>query len=193
MSATTHPSQYRVEAETQESIVTRPGVRKVLAIARVVIGFTFLWAFVDKLFGLGFATPSSRAWINGGTPAQGFIKSIEGPFKDVFQVFANPFGDWLFMIGLLGIGVAMIAGAGLRIAAVAGTLLMLFMFLAEWPTATSLVDGKVVSGSTNPLVDSHWHEALLLIISAVTLAGDTWGLGTWWGNLDFVRKHRWLR
>jgi len=193
MSATTHPSQYRVEAETQESIVTRPGVRKVLAIARVVIGFTFLWAFVDKLFGLGFATPSSRAWINGGTPAQGFIKSIEGPFKDVFQVFANPFGDWLFMIGLLGIGVAMIAGAGLRIAAVAGTLLMLFMFLAEWPTATSLVDGKVVSGSTNPLVDSHWHEALLLIISAVTLAGDTWGLGTWWGNLDFVREHRWLR
>jgi thiosulfate dehydrogenase [quinone] large subunit len=55
------------------------------------------------------------------------------------------------------------------------------------------VDGKVVSGSTNPLVDSHWHEALLLIISAVTLAGDTWGLGKWWGNLDFVRKHRWLR
>ena len=193
MSATTHPSQYRVEAETQESIVTRPGVRKVLAIARVVIGFTFLWAFLDKLFGLGFATPSSRAWINGGTPAQGFIKGIDGPFHDVFQVFANPFGDWLFMIGLLGIGVAMIAGAGLRIAAVAGTLLMLFMFLAEWPTATSLVDGKVVSGSTNPIVDSHWHEALLLIISAVTLAGDTWGLGKWWGNLDVVKKHRALR
>ena len=193
MSATTHPSQNRVEAETQESIVTRPGVRKVLAVARVVIGFTFLWAFVDKLFGLGFATPSSRAWINSGTPAQGFIKSIEGPFKDVFQVFTNPVGDWLFMIGLLGIGVAMIAGAGLRIAAVAGTLLMLFMFMAEWPTATSVVDGKVVSGSTNPIVDSHWHEALLLIIAAVTLAGDTWGLGKWWGNLGFVKKHRWLR
>ena len=193
MSATTHPSQYRVEAETQESIVTRPGVRKVLAVARVVIGFTFLWAFLDKLFGLGFATPSSRAWINGGTPAQGFIKGIDGPFHDVFQVFANPVGDWLFMAGLLGIGVAMIAGAGLRIAAVAGTLLMLFMFMAEWPAATTLVDGKVVSGSTNPIVDSHWHEALLLIISAVTLAGDTWGLGKWWGNLSVVKNHRWLR
>jgi thiosulfate dehydrogenase [quinone] large subunit len=193
MSATTHPSEYRVEAETQESIVTRPGVRRVLAVARIVIGFTFLWAFVDKLFGLGFATPSSRAWINGGTPAQGFIKGIEGPFHDVFQFFANPFGDWLFMIGLLGIGVAMITGAGLRIAAVAGTLLMAFMFMAEWPAATTVVDGKVVSGSTNPIVDSHWHEALLLIISAVTLAGDTWGLGKWWGNLEFVKRHRWLR
>ena len=193
MSATTHPPQYRVEAETQESIVTRPGVRKVLAVARVAIGFTFLWAFIDKLFGLGFATPAARAWINGGTPAQGFIKNIEGPFHDLFQVFANPFGDWLFMIGLLGIGIAMITGAGLRIAAVAGTLLMIFMFMAEWPAATSIVDGKVVAGSTNPIVDSHWHEALLLIISAVTLAGDTWGVGKWWGNLGFVKKHRWLR
>jgi thiosulfate dehydrogenase [quinone] large subunit len=193
MSATTHPSEYRVEAETQESVVSSPGARKVLAVARIVIGFTFLWAFLDKLFGLGFATPSARAWINGGTPAQGFIKGIDGPFHDVFQIVANPVGDWLFMAGLLGIGVAMIAGAGLRIAAVAGTLLMLFMFMAEWPAATTIVDGKVVSGSTNPIVDSHWHEALLLIISAVTLAGDTWGLGKWWGNLGFVKRHRWLR
>ena len=193
MSTTTRHPGNRVEAETQESIVTRPAVRKVLAVARIVIGFTFLWAFLDKLFGLGFATPSARAWINGGTPAQGFIKGIDGPFHDVFQIVANPVGDWLFMAGLLGIGVAMIAGAGLRIAAVAGTLLMLFMFMAEWPAATTLVDGKVVSGSTNPIVDSHWHEALLLIISAVTLAGDTWGLGKWWGNLSFVKNHRSLR
>ncbi len=191
--STTYSSEHRVEAETQESIVTRPLARKVLAVARVVIGFTFLWAFVDKLFGFGFATPSSRAWINGGTPAQGFIKGIEGPFHDVFQIFANPVGDWLFMAGLLGIGVAMITGAGLRIAAAAGTMLMLFMFVAEWPAATTVVDGKVVSGSTNPIVDSHWHEALLLIISAVTLAGDTWGIGKWWGNLDIVKKHRSLR
>jgi thiosulfate dehydrogenase [quinone] large subunit len=193
MSTIAHSSEHRVQGETQESIVTRSGARKVLAVSRVVIGFTFLWAFLDKLFGFGFATPSSRAWINGGTPAQGFIKNIEGSFHDAFQIFANPFGDWLFMAGLLGIGVAMIAGAGLRIAAVAGTLLMLFMFLAEWPTATTLVDGKVVSGSTNPIVDSHWHEALMLIISAVTLAGDTWGVGKWWGNLGFVKRHGFLR
>jgi len=193
MSTTAHLSPNRLEAESQESIVTRPLARRVLAVARVAIGFTFLWAFVDKLFGFGFATPSSRSWINGGTPAQGFIKGIDGPFHDVFQIVANPVGDWLFMAGLLGIGVAMITGAGLRIAAATGTALMLFMFLAEWPAATTVVDGKVVSGSTNPIVDSHWHEALLLIISAVTLAGDTWGIGKWWGSLDLVKKNRWLR
>jgi thiosulfate dehydrogenase [quinone] large subunit len=194
MSTTVHTtSHHRAEVETQESIVTRPLVRGVLAVARIVIGFTFVWAFVDKLFGLGFATPSARAWIHGGTPAQGFIKGIDGPFKDVFQIFANPVGDVLFMAGLLGIGVAMIAGAGLRIAAVAGTLLMMFMFMAEWPAATALVDGKVVSGSSNPIVDSHWHEALLLIIAAVTLSGDTWGLGKWWSGRSVVAEHRWLR
>jgi len=180
------------EIERLEPVHTR-GLQRTMGALRMLLGFTFLWAFLDKLFGFGFATPSSRAWINGGTPAQGFIKGIDGPFKDVFQIFANPVGDWLFMAGLLGIGVAMIAGAGLRIAAVAGTLLMLFMFLAEWPAATALVDGKVVSGSTNPIVDSHWHEALLLIISAVTLAGDTWGLGKWWRDLEVVKNHRWLR
>jgi hypothetical protein len=164
----TTSAQVTESLTTQEDIVTRPGVRKVLAVGRIVIGWTFLWAFLDKLFGLNFATPSQAAWINGGTPAQGFIDRIEGPFAGFFQIFSNSFGDWFFMLGLLGIGVAMITGAGLRIAAAGGTLLMLFMFMAEIPTATAMVDGELVRGSTNPIVDSHWHEALLLIIAAVT-------------------------
>jgi thiosulfate dehydrogenase [quinone] large subunit len=165
----------------QEQIVTSARTRQVLAVARIVIGFTFFWAFIDKLFGLGFATPAERAWINGGTPAQGFIGGIEGPFADFFQIFANPFGDALFMIGLLGIGVALITGAGLKIAAVTGTLLMAFMYLAELPAAL---------GGTNPVVDSHWHEALLLIIAAVTLSGDTWGVGKIWAR---IVGNSWLR
>lgn len=165
----------------QEQVVTRSSARKVLAVARITIGFTFLWAFVDKLFGLGFATPAERAWINGGTPAQGFIQGIEGPFAGFFQAFANPFGDVLFMIGLLGIGVALVLGAGLKIAAVTGSLLMLFMYLAEIP---------FVLGGNNPVVDSHWHEALLLVVAAATLSGDTWGVGRIWGR---IVGNSWLR
>lgn len=165
----------------QEQVITRRSVRRVLAVARLAIGFTFLWAFADKLIGLGFATPAERAWINGGTPAQGFIGGIEGPFAGIFDVFANSFGDALFMVGLLGIGVAVMVGAGLRIAAVTGTLLLVFMYLAELPAAL---------GGTNPIVDSHWHEALLLIIAAVTLSGDTWGAGKMWGRLV---GNGWLR
>ena len=54
--------------------------RKFLAGLRIVLGFTFIWAFIDKLFGLGYMTPTAKAWINGGTPAQGFMKHAEGPF-----------------------------------------------------------------------------------------------------------------
>ncbi len=95
------------------------------------------------------------------------------PFADFLQIFANPFGDVLFMVGLLGIGLSMVLGAGLRIAAVTGAVLMFLMYLAQWPVAGS---------ATNPIVDSHWHEALLLIIAAVTLSGDTWGIGKWWAR-----------
>jgi len=179
--ATTTPRRTEREVTMQEDIVTSSAVRKTLAVGRIIIGWTFLWAFIDKLFGLGYMTPAERAWINGGTPAQGYIMGIESPFASFFKLFANPVGDALFMAGLLGIGVAMMAGAGLKIAAVTGTLLLLFMYLAELPLAV---------GGTNPITDSHWIEAILLIISAVTLSGDTWGLGRWWAR---VVGNSWLR
>ncbi len=34
---------------------------RVWGVTRIAIGFVFFWAFVDKLFGLGFATPSERS------------------------------------------------------------------------------------------------------------------------------------
>lgn len=183
--AGTVASEYR----TQADIVTSPLARKVLAAARILIGFFFLWPFLDKLFGLGFSTASENAVINGGTPAQGYLQfGVEDsqPLKQVFiDLFANGFGDFLFMAGLAGIGIAMITGAGLRIAAVGGSLLMLFMYLVALPWAAE--------SATNPLFDSHWLEAMLLIIPAVTLAGDTWGLGKWWGGLPVVRSNPWLR
>lgn len=156
-----------------EDVVTRPGARAALAVGRIIIGWIFLWAFLDKLFGLGYSTPAERAWLNGGTPAQGYIGGIEGPFAGFFSLFLNPFGDILFMAGLLGIGIAMTLGAGLRIAAVTGTLLMLFMWLSQMP---------LIAGGTNPITTSHWVEASLLIIAALTLSGDKWGLGRWWAS-----------
>ena len=172
---------------TQSSIVTSPLARKVLAVARIVIGFFFLWPFLDKTFGLGFSTPAERAWINGGTPAQGFLNNLDPaqPLASFFQsAFANPVGDVIFMLGLLGIGLAMITGAGVRIAAIGGAMLMAFMYAVSLPW---------IAGGTNPVLDSHWVEALLLLIAGVTLSGDTWGLGNWWARTRVVRAYPWLR
>ena len=166
---------------------------KFLAIARVVVGVEFLWAFLDKAFGLGYATPAARAWINGGSPTKGFLSRVAvGPLEGTFHAIAGAaWADWLFMLGLLGIGIALIFGIGLRIAAVSGTLMLLGMWAAEWPLAKFTSAGEP-SMSTNPIVDYHIIYALALIALALTYAGHTWGLGRLWAKLPFVHRHRWL-
>ena len=48
--------------------------QKIVFIAlRLVMGFIFLWAFFDKVFGLGFATTTDKAWIYGMSPTTGFL------------------------------------------------------------------------------------------------------------------------
>jgi thiosulfate dehydrogenase [quinone] large subunit len=98
--------------------------------------------------------------------------------------------DWLFMIGLAAIGIALILGIGLRIAAAAGTAMMLLMWAAEWPLAKVTSAGEP-SMSTNPIVDYHIY-ALVLIAAALTYAGNTWGLGKAWARLPLVQRNRWL-
>ena len=159
-----------------------------LAVLRLGTGFIFLWAFLDKTFGLGFSTPVERAWINGGTPSQGFLMSdaVTGPLKGFFASIASPLTDVLFMAGMLGIGLAVMLGIGLRISAIAGTAIMVLMYLAEWPFTP-------YAASTNPLVDYHIVYALALIVVAATAAGDTWGFGTQWKALPVIRDQKWLR
>ena len=164
-----------------------------LAVVRVATGFLFLWAFLDKTFGFGYATQSANAWINGGSPTKGFLSRVAvGPFESTFHSWAGAaWADWLFMIGLLAIGIALILGIGLRLAAVSGTLMMLLMWAAEWPLARFTSAGEP-SMSTNPVVDYHIVYALVLIALALTYAGHTWGLGRLWARLPFVQRNRWL-
>jgi thiosulfate dehydrogenase [quinone] large subunit len=180
----------RVEAPG--SMLTHAAART-LAVLRISTGFVFLWAFFDKTFGWGYATPSARAWINGGSPTKGFLSNVEvGPFDGFFHNIAgNALADWLFMLGLLGIGLALILGIGLRIAAGAATAMMALMWIAEWPLDKTTTGGEP-SGSTNPITDYHFIYAVSAITVALTYAGHTWGLGKWWASLPFVQKNRWL-
>ncbi|MFI9583857.1 hypothetical protein ACIHCQ_18885 [Streptomyces sp. NPDC052236] len=166
----------------------------VLAGARVLTGFVFLWAFLDKTFGLGYATGSGKGWIDGGSPTKGFLSHVAvGPLESTFHDWAGAgWADWLFLLGLLAIGLALVSGIALRLAAVAGTLMMALMWAAEWPPAKHLSDGAP-SMSTNPFVDYHLIYAVVLIVLAVTAAGSTWGLGRRWARLPFVSRNGWLR
>ncbi|WP_207207339.1 DoxX family membrane protein [Xylanimonas protaetiae] len=156
--------------------------RSAFAVLRLVLAFEFLWAFFDKLLGLGRSTPSERAWVNGGQPTAGFLKGVEGPFKGFFNgLSGNAFVDVLFMLGLLGIGLALALGIGMRVAAVCAAVLLMMMWAASLPIAT------------NPFLDEHWLEAIAIVGLAWGNIGETWGLGKQWAALPLVRKNPWLR
>jgi thiosulfate dehydrogenase [quinone] large subunit len=167
---------------------------RVLAILRIIMGLTFLWAFLDKTFGLGYATSSKQAWVNGGSPTNGFLAHVEvGPFQSMLRDWAGSgWADWLFMLALLGIGVALLFGIGMRVTATAGALLLAMMWIAEWPLARFASTGDATS-SSNPLIDYHVVFIAVVIVLAAFAAGNTWGLGRRWTSLNMVRRNPWLR
>ncbi|MGZ5418558.1 MAG: hypothetical protein ACXWDI_15425 [Nocardioides sp.] len=185
----------------ESDVVTHSAARKGLAVLRISYGITFLWAFFDKLLALGFSTGAvtneegtrtgidfmakDAAWLNGGSPTEGFLTfgvPANNPFKDIFNDMAGqPIWDWLFMLGLLGIGVALFTGIGMRIAAGAGALLYMLMYAASLPL------------ENNPIVDDHLIGAIVVVVLALTLAGDTWGFGRQWARTHLVRKNPALR
>lgn len=173
---------------TQKVPVTRaegglsPVAAYTFAALRLMLAFQFLWAFGDKLFGWGLSTPAERAWINGGSPTEGYLSNVEGPFAGFFGSMAG-YGifDVLFMLGLLGIGLALALGIGMRIAAVSGALLLVMMWMAALPIVT------------NPFLDDHLVSAVLLIALAAASAGDTLGLGRRWAATDLVQRYPILR
>ena len=194
MSTVHHPSD--VDVNFEQDVVTHSIARRALAALRIGFGVTFLWAFFDKLLALGFATgvnPETGAvdrfgpdaWINGGSPTFGFLTfgvPADNPFQSFFNGLAgDTWVNWLFMLALLGIGLALTLGVGMRIAAASGALLYLMMWLASLPL------------ENNPLVDEHMLGALTMVVLATTLAGDTWGLGTKWARTGLVRRHEALR
>ncbi|WBB70001.1 DoxX family membrane protein [Micromonospora sp. WMMD812] len=173
----------RPPVATPAETTRQKAARYVLAGLRLALGWTFLWAFLDKMFGLGHETAATKAWINGASPTEGFLgKAVAGPFADVYRSFAGAaWADWLFMIGLAAIGTALILGIGTRIAAAAGTLLLLMMWTAVLPP------------ENNPFVDDHLIYAGVLAVLALTTAGNTLGLGRYWARLGLVRRLPFLR
>lgn len=138
---------------------------------------------MDKMWGLGFATESSKAWLMGVSPTAGFLQfGTEGPLVKFYQSLAGSGAvDWLYMGGLLGIGVALLLGVMLRVAAVSGVLFMLLLYASLMPP------------ENNPIVDEHIIYALCLIIFTTLPAGEWWGLGRWWAMLPWVQKMPWLK
>lgn len=159
------------------------------AIARIALGLTFLWAFFDKLLGLGFATCRDtktdvitmfceKAWVNGASPTIGFLKfATKGPLAPFYQsLIGNTFIDILFMAGLLLIGFALVAGIGMRLATISGVLLMLMMW------------SSLLLPENNPIIDEHIIYSIILLGLLAANRQQVWGLRNWWIKQPLVKR-----
>ena len=202
--------RHRHEAEAHHAPVTVPNAEdhdrgtwfaRALATLRIAFGITFLWAFLDKTFALGFGTGAQfaedgsragvdfmakdAAWLNGGSPTEGFLTfgvPADNPFHGFFTGLAgDAWVDWLFMLGLLGIGVTLLLGVGMRIGTAAGALMYAFMYAAVLPL------------ENNPVVDDHLVGVIVMAVLALGAAGTTWGLGRWWNRTEVVKNYPVLR
>lgn len=139
----------------------------------------FLWAFFDKLLGLGFATDPSKSWLAGASPTAGFLKfgTEGGAFASYFQSLSgNVFVDFLFMAGLFLVGLALLLGVGLRIAGYAGSLMMFLIYLSLFPP------------ENNPMIDEHIIYIIVLLGLVESNAGDRWGLARKWKQTNLVKN-----
>ena len=75
------------------------------------------------------------AWIHGGNPTQGFLAfGAKGPFEGFYHSIAGAtWVNWLFMLGLLGIGLALTFGVAMRFGAAAGAVMYLMMWTVALP------------------------------------------------------------
>ena len=153
----------------------------VLGLLRLSFGWIFFWAFIDKLFGLQFATETG--WLDGASPTSGFLEfGTKGPLAEFYQGLAgNIVVDWLFMLGLAFEGLTLLLGIGVRLGSATGLVLMLLIYGAVFPPAN------------NPFMDEHLVYGLLFFALTLSDAGQHLGLGKMWLRVPFVKKYPFLQ
>ncbi|MTD13399.1 DoxX family membrane protein [Nakamurella sp. YIM 132087] len=152
------------------------------AAARVIVGFVFLWSFLDKLFGLGFS--ATAGWLDGRSPTSGFLQhgASNGPgvfFRDLTGG-GGGWLDWVFMITMAAVGLGLVLGIMTRLAALGGIVWMGLFYLSTY------------APTDNPVVDIHVVVVLVLVGIMLSGAGRAYGLGRWWESRWTSGRAPWL-
>src|SRR5207247_9522512 len=92
------------DVERLEPIHTK-GLQRVFAVLRLAMGWTFLWAFLDKAFALGFSTGrvvddagatvkiaffGDASWIHGASQTAGGVGfALKGTFTNIHEAITG--------------------------------------------------------------------------------------------------------
>jgi len=116
-----------------------------LAVVRILFGIMFLWAFLDKMFGLGMETPLNQGLIQGYSPSAYLMYMSDNTFYPLFSIFAgNIVTDAVLMVGLLLMGTALILGIASKITTVATISFLFLMMLVVFPPTDNIVDYHLI-------------------------------------------------
>ena len=158
--------------------------RYVWGFLRLTMGLIFLWAYFDKVFGLGFATKPEQSWLSGGSPTAGFLQfAVHGPFANFYHSLASiPVIDWLFMLGLLFVGITLTFGIFVKLGSIAGIMMLSLMYTAVG-----------IQPTNNPFIDDHIVYILIMAGLMLSDSGDYLGFGKAWSRTSLVQKYKILK
>lgn len=117
-----------------------------LAVFRILVGWIMFWPFLDKMFGLGFATPSGSGFIDGGSPSSFVVYVTSGVFSDFYTSLAgNAFVDVLLLLGCLVLGITLILGFASKLTTIAMTAFLFIMYTLVIPPADNpIIDYRII-------------------------------------------------
>ena len=150
---------------------------------RMIMGFIWLWAFLDKLIGLGFATAPSKSWLAGNSPTTGFLKygtKPESPFAPIFVELAKyaTMIDPIYMAMLSFVGISLLTGVMVKFGSIVGIIFSLSIYFSIIPLAN------------NPLIDEHILYVIIFLMLIFTNAGlYGWSLGRTFQKLPIVQNY----
>lgn len=148
-----------------------------LSAFRILMGWYCLWSFLDKMFGLGFETPSGSGYAQGGSPSSFVVYVTDGLFSDLFDSLAgNEFIDIVLLASLLVLGISLILGITSKL----GTFGMVAFLLVMYTLQVPPID--------NPIIDDHIIMAAGMIAVYFLGGFDILSLGPRWKELPFVKR-----
>jgi len=150
-----------------------------LGLLRFFFGFEFLWAFLDKFFGLGIGTAPENSFLAGAPLTEGYLSFVTNPNSPFAFVFNGPdallvqlgfFVDLAYLGMLLVGGVTLISGIGVRIGGLSTFIFFFSVWLATFPPAN------------NPFIEAHFLQMWILLFFVISNSGYWLGFGERWHN-----------
>jgi thiosulfate dehydrogenase (quinone) large subunit len=147
--------------------------RTLIVLFRLSMGWVFLWAAIRQIPDAGW---SAAGFLSGAKTFPAFFDLMATP---PFITVINALIPWAHLL----IGLALILGIGMRLAAIAGAALMILYYVPR------LDFPFVGEGVTNLIVEYHLVYTFVIVYLAAVRAGRVFGLEGWLERLPAARAY----